>query len=72
MEQARDIGTGGHADTGPCFLHRVCSADAFAGFEDEDPLAGAGKISGTGQRIVSRTDYDYIPSAGGEAGDGFG
>jgi hypothetical protein len=48
MEEAGQVGAGGHAHVGEGFFYGAGSAYTVAGFEDEDALSGACEVGGAG------------------------
>jgi hypothetical protein len=66
MQKSREIGARRHADAGKRLFNGAGPADALAGFEHQDTLTCACQISGASKPIVTCSDNDYIPRAGGK------
>ena len=72
VEEAGEVGAGGHADAGEGFFDGAGTADAGAALNDQYTLAGAGEIGGAGETVVACADDDGVPAARGEVADGGG
>jgi hypothetical protein len=61
MQQAGEIGAGGHFHAGERLFNGAGTADALACFEDEYTLAGAREIGSTGETVVAGAYDDGVP-----------
>jgi hypothetical protein len=70
MQESGKIGAGRHADGRMRFRERLLdgagATDAVAAFENENALAVAREIGGTGEAVVAGADDDHVPRPGSE------
>jgi hypothetical protein len=56
VQQASEISAWRHANAGPGLFNRACSANALAGFQNQNTLPGTRQISGAGKSVMAAAD----------------
>src|ERR1700733_4067714 len=69
MQKAREVGAGGHPHVGKRLFYSAGTANSLAAFEHEHLLPCSCEIGGACQSVVTGSDDNDIPPAGGQFPD---
>ena len=72
MQQAGEVGAGGHADAGEGLFNGASATHARTAFNYKNPLAGTRELGSANKPVMACADHNRVPGLRGEIANGQG